>query len=169
MDGSTLRAARRVAGLTQAQLAARAGTSRETLSAYERGEKSPTLSTLERLFESSGFELSAHPRTEFVERTTKRGRPLAVPIALPRLPVDRAFASVVLPLHLDRSASPRRYDLADRHDRARVYEAVLREGGPDDIISFVDGALLIDLWDSLVLPDDVRDAWRGVVERSRSA
>ena len=35
--------ARRASGLTQAELAARSGTSQATMSAYERGLKSPTL------------------------------------------------------------------------------------------------------------------------------
>lgn len=39
--------ARRASGLTQAELAARSGTSQATLSAYERGLKSPTLSPKE--------------------------------------------------------------------------------------------------------------------------
>jgi hypothetical protein len=36
-----------------------------------------------------------------------------------------------------------------------VYEAVLTEGGPADVLEYVDGALLIDLWHDLVLPWDV--------------
>ena len=53
--------------------------------------------------------------------------------------------------------------LADRAQRARAYEAVLREGRPADILAYVDGALLVDLWDELVLPRDVRDAWAPVI------
>lgn len=37
------------------------------------------------------------------------------------------------------------------------------EGGPGDITAYVDGALLIDLWDELVLPPSIRAAWNGVV------
>ena len=43
-------------------------------------------------------------------------------------------------------------NLANRRERARTYETVLREGRPADIIDIVDGALLVDLWDELVLP-----------------
>jgi hypothetical protein len=46
-----------------------------------------------------------------------------------------------------------------RADRARVYEAVLHEGQPEDVLRYVDGALLVDLWAELVLPRDVRAAW----------
>jgi hypothetical protein len=54
-------------------------------------------------------------------------------------------------------------NLVDRRQRARLYEAVLREGGPADITAFIDGALLIDLWTELVLPRDVRKAWTPVI------
>ena len=32
-----------------------------------------------------------------------------------------------------------------------MYEIVLQEGRPADILAYVDGALLVDLWDDLVL------------------
>jgi hypothetical protein len=50
------------------------------------------------------------------------------------------------------------FDLRSRGDRARVYEIVLQEGRPADILAYVDGALLADLWDDLVLPRAVRSA-----------
>jgi hypothetical protein len=42
---------------------------------------------------------------------------------------------------------------------------VLREGRPDDIERFVDGALLVDLWGDLVLPAEIRAAWQQVIDR----
>jgi hypothetical protein len=54
-------------------------------------------------------------------------------------------------------------DLSDRGQRARVYEVVLREGTPDDMRSFIDGALLVDLWGELVLPRPLRSAWDPVI------
>jgi transcriptional regulator with XRE-family HTH domain len=45
---------RRSAGVTQVELAARAGTSQPTVAAYEAGSKSPTLRTLDRLAASVG-------------------------------------------------------------------------------------------------------------------
>jgi hypothetical protein len=50
------------------------------------------------------------------------------------------------------------FDLRSRGDRARVYEIVLQEGRPADILAYVDGALLADLWDDLVFPRAVRSA-----------
>ena len=59
-----------------------------------------------------------------------------------------------------------RQSLADRRNRARCYETVIREGTPDDIRTYIDGALLIDLWDDLVLPLDVRRAWQPLIDRT---
>jgi transcriptional regulator with XRE-family HTH domain len=154
---------RRAAGLSQAALAAAAGTSRPTLSAYEHGRKSPTLQTAARILAAAGFELTFEPRVEFREAAMDRGRPILVPTVLPRLPAERALAVVELPLHLNWSDRGRRFDLRDRRQRARVYEIVLREGGPDDVVSYLDGVLLVDLWDELVLPRATRAAWQGVV------
>ena len=57
------------------------------------------------------------------------------------------------------------YRLAERGDRARVYEIVLREGGEDDVLRYIDGTLLVDLWGELVLPRAVRAAWQPLIER----
>jgi transcriptional regulator with XRE-family HTH domain len=48
---------RKQAGLTQAELAAAAGTSQPTIAAYESGAKVPSLRTLRRLALAAGFEL----------------------------------------------------------------------------------------------------------------
>lgn len=53
-----LRDARRAAGLTQAELANRAGTSQATLSAYEHGRKQPSVATLDRLLRAAGRRLT---------------------------------------------------------------------------------------------------------------
>jgi len=44
-----------------------------------------------------------------------------------------------------------------------VYEIVLREGEPADLLTYVDGALLVDLWDELVLPAAIRQTWEPIV------
>ncbi|WP_405061674.1 helix-turn-helix domain-containing protein [Kribbella sp. NBC_01505] len=158
--------ARKAAGLRQAELACRAGTSRPTLSAYEHGRKSPTLETAARLLAETGFELDIRQQVGFVEHTTARGRVLSVPTHLPRLDISAALATVTLPLHLNWSDPGRQFKLRDRADRARVYETVLREGGAEDILQYVDGALLIDLWPELVLPREVRAAWTDLIENA---
>lgn len=167
--GHLLADARRHAGLSQEELAERAGTSRPTLSSYEHGHRSPTLATAARILAAAGFELTTAPVVTFTEYTQARGRPVPVPSHLPRLDPDRALAHVTLPLHLNWSDPGRRFDLRDRRQRARVYEIVLREGTSDDLLTYIDGVLLIDLWDELVLPRHVRSAWTPLVERAISS
>lgn len=53
-----LRRARTGAALSLRELAARAGTSHATLSAYETGRKVPTVATLDRILRAAGVELS---------------------------------------------------------------------------------------------------------------
>ena len=159
MGAALLARVRRAAGLSQEQLARRAGTSRTTLSAYEHGRKSPSLATAERLLGHAGFDLDARPQITFESVSGARGRPVLVPNRLPRLEPEQALAAVELPLALNWSQPGRTFRLTDRNDRARVYELVLREGGAADIMRYIDGVLLADLWSELVLPRDVRAAW----------
>jgi transcriptional regulator with XRE-family HTH domain len=156
-------------GLTQEELARRAGTSRPTLSAYEHGRKSPTVTTFARLLSRAGWELDAQPHVSFTRQTSVYGKPVWVPDRLPRLDVARALAAVELPLHLNWSAPGRVFDLRSRADRARAYEIVLQEGTPADILAYVDGALLVDLWKDLVLPRGIRSAWAPLISLSIEA
>jgi predicted nucleotidyltransferase/DNA-binding XRE family transcriptional regulator len=57
-----LRDAREKAGLTQAELAARAATSQSAVARYESGASSPAVSTLERLLGSCGVRLDIRTR-----------------------------------------------------------------------------------------------------------
>jgi transcriptional regulator with XRE-family HTH domain len=160
MDAAELLERVRVSsGLTQEELARRAGTSRPTLSAYEHGRKSPTVATFARLLSRAGWELAAQPHVSFTQQTSAHGKPIWVPDRLPHLDVAEALAAVELPLHLNWSAPGRIFNLRSRADRAQAYEIVLQEGTPADILAYVDGALLVDLWEDLVLPQDVRSAW----------
>jgi transcriptional regulator with XRE-family HTH domain len=62
MDASReIREARTRAGLTQADLARRSGTSQATLSAYENGRKEPSVSTLTRILGAAGAQLTVAP------------------------------------------------------------------------------------------------------------
>lgn len=164
LPSALISAARHAAGLSQQELATRSGTSRPTLSAYEHGRKSPRLATAARIVSAAGFDLWLQPQIEFVEHPARGGRTIVVPTALPRLPIDVALATVELPIHLNWTDPGRRFNLRDRRQRARVYEIVLREGGSNDLLQYIDGALLNDLWDELVLPAAVRSAWADVVQ-----
>ncbi|MBU6244142.1 MAG: helix-turn-helix domain-containing protein [Actinomycetales bacterium] len=138
--------ARRASGTSQAEVARRAGTSRPTLSAYKSGSRNPTPDTLERVLVANRQHLVSVPDPVFTRYADRRGKPFFVPDQLPRLPVEAALATVVLPPHVDWSPSGRPRNLADRSERLLAYQAVLAEGMPADILQFVDGALLVDAW-----------------------
>ena len=71
----------------------------------------------------------------------------------------QAAGCVELPLHVAWSQGRRVYHLDKRYDRRRVYEQVLAEGTADDIRFYIRASDFIALWDELVLPTHVRDAW----------
>ncbi|MEU8356320.1 helix-turn-helix transcriptional regulator [Nonomuraea sp. NPDC048882] len=157
--GLLFKQARHAASLNQKALASVSGTSRTTLSAYEHGRKSPTLETAGRILDAAGFRLVLEAKVECVPRVTGEGRTVHVPTRLGRLPVAAALGSV--------RVGGRDYDLSDRDERRAAYMALLCEGEPGELLAHVDGVLLIDLWDELALPDDVRAEWRPLVEEAR--
>ena len=61
MDGSVLRKARRRAGLSQRELAARTGVAQPTIARIERDLVDPLVGTLTRLLNACGEELEARP------------------------------------------------------------------------------------------------------------
>jgi hypothetical protein len=60
--GALLQEARTAAGLTQSELARRAGVTQSVVSAYESGSREPSLPTLRRLIEATGSELETQIR-----------------------------------------------------------------------------------------------------------
>jgi transcriptional regulator with XRE-family HTH domain len=76
--GSALRLLREAAGLTQAELARRAGLGKSQLSKYENGKEMPKLETLERLLEV----LDAEPATLFYTAHLLKHRVEISPAAL---------------------------------------------------------------------------------------
>jgi hypothetical protein len=68
--GALLRQARTHAGLTQSELAARAGITQSVISAYESGRREPALSTLVALIEATGHDLHVDLRP--IDRPTPR-------------------------------------------------------------------------------------------------
>ena len=158
--------ARRTAGLSIQALADLAQTSRPTVSAYIHGRKIPRLDTAERILDAAGHDLELRSRLRFIP-IDDGGRTYWVPNTLWRLMPHEAVATLSLPFHLQWSGN-RPYKMSDRYDRARVYETVLRDGTPTDIERRIDGALLIDLWDELVVPRAVRRAWQKLIDRALS-
>jgi transcriptional regulator with XRE-family HTH domain len=91
-----------VRGLTQAQLAARAGTSQATLSAYERGLKSPSLKVAARIIAATGHDLNLRVHTDWVEHHPPGIVPFWGPSMLWSVgPPDSSYAGFV---HLSRAS-----------------------------------------------------------------
>jgi len=73
MAGRMVREARRRAGMTQRQLAAKSGIPQETIARIERGRTDPRVSTLDRLLEACEFGLEVMPRLGIgIDRTQIR-------------------------------------------------------------------------------------------------
>ncbi|WP_081861516.1 helix-turn-helix domain-containing protein [Cellulomonas sp. HZM] len=129
-----IKEARERAGLTQAQLAARAGTSQPAVARYESGSTSPAVSTLERLLAAAGMtlEVSARPASRTLNARTHR---------MARL---REHRSDVL-------AAARRHGARD----VRVFGSVVR--GEDGPSSDIDLLVAMDVERVGLLPaDDLR-------------
>jgi transcriptional regulator with XRE-family HTH domain len=92
--GTKLREARERAGLTQAELASRTGTSQATISAYESGRKQPAVETFSRLLAATGSRLAVESNRS----------PVVVPSARQRARSARTLLDVLalaeaLPTH----------------------------------------------------------------------
>ena len=108
-----LREARRRAGLSQGDLARRAGTSQSAVARVERGHSSPTLATLERLVGAAGFDL----RLELAPRAASD--PL---VEAYKHDVDRTL----LRENLTKSIDERLLSLADLQEFGRELERSVR-------------------------------------------
>ncbi len=164
--------ARKARGWTQRELALAGGTSQPTLSAYERREKSPSLAVTERLIGEAGYSLKLDVTVDFSQVTFNGHDIHWVPDRLWRVEPRLCFGKVEFP---DGPTSRetgewvmRAWDLADREDRRRVYGYLLRAGVPLWIYRWVDGALLVDLWPELDLPDLLKKAWQPLIDHARN-
>ncbi len=157
--------ARRGCGLTQGELAQRAGTSQAALSEYERGLKSPSLRVAERIIEATGYHLDLVTQVHFTQRAAPGVRPFWVPDRLWRGRLPECFATVSLQDH-SRFRGVCRFDLRRRPSRRRMYELLFRNGFPEELRDWIDGALLVDLWDDLRVPRPIRAAWQPAVDRA---
>jgi transcriptional regulator with XRE-family HTH domain len=93
ISGDLLREARLRAGLTQAELAERAGTARSQISRYERGDVSPSLETLRRLIRACGLELGVRLFNADLEQHDASLIAQTLPLT-PEERVDRAVRAV---------------------------------------------------------------------------
>lgn len=87
--GQLIRERRLANGLTQAQLALRAGSTQAAISRLERGELSPTIETVDRLLAVMGEEAEMHVRRGRLECDPNRLRTLRS-----RPPADRLAQAI---------------------------------------------------------------------------
>ena len=90
--------------------------------------------------------------------------PQARVVAIPKnffanLAVERPSGKIILPLHVWWSEPSRVFDLSVAEDLRRAYGLILAEGTEADVRQFIDPSLLMEIWDDLLLPIYVRDAW----------
>src|SRR5918995_6805683 len=88
--------ARHGSGLSQRELAEKAGTSQATLSAYERGVKTPGLVVAERIVEAAGYRLDLVTEVRFTQQVAPGVRPFWVPDRLWRGKLPECFATISL-------------------------------------------------------------------------
>jgi transcriptional regulator with XRE-family HTH domain len=157
-----LERARRARGLTQAQLAARAGTSQATLSAYERGAKSPSLKVAARIIAATGHDLNLRVHIDWVEHHPPGIVRFWAPNMLWSVGPPDCFATLPIPDFI-RNTGMRDWHMRDREERKGVYEQLIRRGSPQQMVRWMDGALLVEVWDELDLPDPVRSEWKWAI------
>jgi len=66
---------------------------------------------------------------------------------------------VVLPLALDWCTDGVARDLDDVQQRHTIYQLVLTEGTAEDVETYVDPRLLVELWPELTKPPAVVETW----------
>jgi transcriptional regulator with XRE-family HTH domain len=162
-----LEVARRERGLTQAQLAKRSGTSQAALSAYERGLKSPSLKVASRILEAAGFDLNLRVHVDWQQHHPKGILPFWAPNILWSVETPLCFATLEMLDEID-DEGVREWDMRDREQRKGAYEQLIRRGLPEQMVRWMDGALLVDVWDELDLPDPVREVWQWAIVVGRS-
>ncbi|MFT4011782.1 MAG: helix-turn-helix transcriptional regulator [Nocardioidaceae bacterium] len=160
---SLLEAARAARGLTQEAVARRSGTSQPTLSAYERGTRSPTLSVVERILHTLDFDLGLNPRIAFRE-VHDGSNTYVVPNQLWRLDPDDCF----VPFTVTDRAGRHGFFPIERPSRVAAYRWLMETGDETQLISHLDGALLVDAWGEIAphLPTRLRDAWQPLVTKA---
>lgn len=144
--------------MTQETLARRAGTSQSTLSAYERGLKTPSLAVVERLLYALGYRLDLRDVVTFHSVVINDdGWTIHVPDRLWRVDPPHCFLTV------DLGNNP--YDLRDTRQRIEAYVQLLEHHGQEEIFTHVDAALLVAGWPAVSrrLREPVRQAWAPLV------
>lgn len=154
--------ARRSAHLTQGELAARAGTTQSAVSMYERRRKVPLLDVAERLVQAAGADLGMVTGVTWDAEMVTRISGFCFPDRLWRVEIPGCFDTVRIAEY--GGAELGEWDLRKREDRKGAYAHLLAKGSAQQLMRWVDGALLVDVWDELDLLPRIRAAWAPAVQ-----
>jgi hypothetical protein len=99
---------------------------------------------------------------------TPQLRPVAVPDALDDLK-GPASGVVELPISLFWSRPDRKFNLDDRYQVIDMYLAVLDRGSVDELASYLNGELLVEVWPDLHLTRAKRLPWQARFAELRPA
>jgi transcriptional regulator with XRE-family HTH domain len=163
---TVIETARKAAGLSQRQLADWARTQQSSVSEYESRRKSPTLNVVERLLDAADHDLVAKPRVFFDYREDADGGGYLVPDRLWQVPIPDCYSRVLV-FYLRAITGYDVWDLSIRDERIEFYGLALHHGTEEILLNAVDGALLVEAWPSLALPDVIRAAWQPVIDAAR--
>lgn len=112
-----------------------------------------------------GYELTLDGRPQLRRQTEAELHPDTLPDTLSRLAPDVAEGLLILPSRIAWSDPHRVYDLSNLDDREAAYALLLRAGTRADIEANIDGPRLAAMWDTLRLPDKVRERFAPLVAR----
>ena len=163
---TVIEAARRAAGMSQRQLADWARTQQSSVSEYESRRKSPTLAVVERLLDAADHDLVARPRVffEYAEDPVVGG--YLVPDRLWQVPIPECYSRVVV-FYLRAITGYDVWDLAIPEERIEFYGLAMQHGNEEILLNAVDGALLVEAWPSLDLPEVIRAAWQPLIDAAK--
>jgi hypothetical protein len=91
-----------------------------------------------------------------------------VPNRLWQVPVPACFSRVQVFPFRSYTGGKEIWDLSDLKERIEFYELVLCRGLDDMLLETVDGALLVEAWPQMTLPDAVRTAWQPLIDAAKT-
>lgn len=163
---TVIEVARKAAGLSQRQLAHYARTQQSSVSEYESRRKSPTLAVVERLLDGADHDLVARPRVFFEYSDDPDVGGYLVPDRLWQVPIPECYSRVVV-FYLRAITGYDVWDLAVPEERIEFYGLAVRHGNEEILLNAVDGALLVEAWPSLDLPEVIRTAWQPLIDAAK--